>query len=185
MTSRADGDLAVSGAPATITARRRDIADLPWTWLTQVHGPTVVVVDRPGGHAGAKADAAVAAVPDAVLAIHVADCAPVALVSGGGAVGLAHVGWRGLLAGVLPATVAAIRGLANPGDVTSVIGPCIHPECYEFGEDELDRVAAGSLGVASHPSPWNACTACSSDYWSHRARGDKQRQAMLVWLTEP
>jgi copper oxidase (laccase) domain-containing protein len=213
MTSIVDGDLAVTGAPATLESRRRAIVDLPWTWLHQEHSSAVVVVDRPGQHAGDAADAAVSAVPGAALAVQVADCAPVALVSSAGAVGIAHVGWRGLMAGVLPATAAALRDIAGgDGSVTGVIGACIHRECYEFGEGELDRVAtvggdrvrartaddrpaldlvagvehvARSLGIECVPSPWDSCTSCSPGYWSHRARGDHARQAMVVWMTEP
>jgi hypothetical protein len=213
MTSIVDGDLAVTGDPATLETRRRAIVDLPWTWLQQVHGSTVVVVDRPAQHAGETADAAVSGVPGAALAVQVADCAPVALVSSAGAVGIAHVGWRGLTDGVLPATVAALRDVAgSDGTVTGVIGACIHHECYEFGEDDLDRVAAAggdrvrsrtaddrpaldlvagiehvarSLDIGCVASPWDSCTSCSPGYWSHRARGDRGRQAMVVWMTEP
>jgi polyphenol oxidase len=213
MTSMVDGDLAVTGDPATLEPRRRAVVDLPWTWLHQEHGAAVVVVDRPGRHAGERADAAVSAVPGAALAVQVADCAPVALVSSAGAVGIAHVGWRGLVAGVLPAAASALMALGEGiGDVTAVIGPCIHRECYEFGEDDLERVVAvvgdsvrartgdgraaldlvagiehvvGSLGIACERSPWDSCTSCSAGYWSHRARGDRARQAMVVWMTEP
>jgi copper oxidase (laccase) domain-containing protein len=132
MTSRADGDLAINGEPAALDGRRRAIADLPWTWLEQVHGSTVVVVDRPGHHAGDRADAAVSAVAGAVLAVQVADCAPVALVSSGGAIGVAHVGWRGLAAGVLEATASTLREL-KAGDISAVVEACIHSGCYEFG----------------------------------------------------
>jgi YfiH family protein len=211
MTSRSDGDLAITGEAGALDARRRAIADLPWTWLEQVHGSTVVVVDRPGHHAGERADAAVSKVAHAVLAVQVADCAPVALVSSGGAIGVAHVGWRGLAAGVLEATASALHEL-DDGDVSAVLGACIHGECYEFGEEDLDLVAATagaevrartaggrpaldlvagiehvlqSLDVRCLPSPWNSCTACSPRYWSHRARGDQARQAMVVWMTEP
>ena len=45
----------------------------------------------------------------AVLAIQVADCAPVALWSPEGVLGAAHAGWRGLADGVLPATAEAMR----------------------------------------------------------------------------
>jgi YfiH family protein len=212
MTSKLDGDLAVTGDVRALAARRRAVADLPWTWLRQVHGAEVVLVRRPGDHAGADADAAVAATPNAALAVQVADCAPVALVSSGGVAGVAHVGWRGLVAGVLPAAVSTLRSVGD-GDVQAVIGPCIHRECYEFGEADLERVArvageavrarTGSgraaldlvagiehvlriLAVTVNESPWDSCTACSPDeYWSHRARGDRERQAMVLWLTEP
>jgi YfiH family protein len=207
-TSIADGDLAITSPPADLDARRHAVVDLPWTWMQQVHGATVVRVAEPGGGAGLEADAAVTAASGAVLAVQVADCAPVALVGSNGVVGIAHVGWRGLVAGTLTATLDAM----GSSEVSGVVGPCIHAECYEFGVDDLDRVAAvagpqarsrtsdgspaldlragiahvlRSRDVTVVDSPWDDCTACTSGYWSHRARGDKGRQAMVVWMTEP
>jgi polyphenol oxidase len=203
-TGRRHGDLAV-GAPG-VEAQRRAVADHPWTWLRQVHGPAVVVVTEPGEHAGVTADAAVTAVPGAVVSVQTADCAPIALVAPG-AVGAVHAGWRGLAAGVVPAAVAALREL-TPGPVRAVLGPCIRPDCYEFGSDDLDEVA-GALGDAVRSrtatgapaldlpaavrselaaaevddvEDLGTCTACSEDHWSHRARGDVERQALAAWL---
>src|SRR5205085_527297 len=53
----------------------------------------------------------------------------------------AHAGWVGLLAGVRGRTVEHMRALGAT-DVRAVLGPCIRVECYEFGPDDLDRVAA-------------------------------------------
>ena len=207
-TSVADGDLAISLPRADLDARRRAVVDVPWTSMHQVHGATVITVTRPGEGAGIDADAAVTAVPSAALAVQVADCAPVALIGSNGVVGIAHVGWRGLVAGTLNATLDAM----GSSDVRGVVGPCIHAECYEFGDDDIERVAAvagvqvrsltrdgspaldlragiahvlRSRDVAVLESPWDDCTACTPGYWSHRARGDKERQAMVVWMTEP
>jgi YfiH family protein len=146
-TGRVEGDLGslaergAAGPSPAMLARRAAVLDRPWTWLRQVHGARVVVVDGPGDHAGAEADAAVTAHPGAALCILTADCAPVALSSPEGVVGVAHAGWRGLAEGVLPATVAAMRELGATG-VTAALGPSIHAECYEFSPDDLDAVAA-------------------------------------------
>jgi YfiH family protein len=207
-TSVADGDLAISLPRADLDARRHAVVDVPWTSMHQVHGATVITVTRPGEGAGIDADAAVTAVPGAALAVQVADCAPVALIGSNGVVGIAHVGWRGLVAGTLNATLDTM----GSSDVRGVVGPCIHAECYEFGDDDIKRVAAvagaqvrsltrdgspaldlragiahvlRSRDVAVLESPWDDCTACTPGYWSHRARGDKERQAMVVWMTEP
>jgi YfiH family protein len=211
-TTAADGDFAVGQPAAVLGARRRALVPLPWTWLCQVHGSEVVTVDAPGAHAGAPADAAVTAAAGAALAIHAADCAPVALVADDGAVAAVHVGWRGLTAGVIERAGAAVRavGDADPGRLRAVVGPCIHACCYEFGVADLERVearygtgvrgttssgraaldlpAAVAAALAAIPgaelavaSPW--CTACGTPaMFSHRARGDTARQAMVVWL---
>lgn len=133
----ADGDFADPDGPPH---PGRGIPDRPWTWLHQVHGATVVTVTRPGQHAGAEADGAVTATPGAALVIRTADCAPVALLADG-VVGLAHAGWRGLMAGVIEATVDAMRALGAV-DMRAELGPCISPTNYAFGADDLAAVAA-------------------------------------------
>lgn len=206
-TSREDGDLRVEGDPAALAERRRAVAPVPWTWLHQVHGGRVLTVTEPGEHAGADADGAVTAVTGAALAVHAADCGPVALVADTGGVGVAHAGWRGLTQGVVATAVDALRALA-PGAVSAHVGPLIGPECYEFGADDLDEVAAAlgdevrattstghpalDLPVAVRAALTRAgvedvtfhggCTSCGSGSWSHRARGDVERQAVVVWM---
>ena len=206
-TGRVDGDMAdPSGRDVLVHLRRRAVIDRPWTWLRQVHGAAVVEVDGPGGATGHAADGAVSAASGVALAILVADCAPVAFASRDGVIGVAHAGWRGLRAGVIEETVAAMRGL-GADRVVAALGPCIHPECYQFGEAELDvlvtrlgpqvrgtdRNGAAALDLpaavraalarADTALVWDAriCTACSDDHWSWRARREQQRQAVVIW----
>ncbi len=217
-TDRTDGDLRVDGEPALLHERRAAVADRPWVWLRQVHGAGVVVVepdDDPSRSAGSPADAVVTVRTDVALAVHGADCGIVALWSAEGIVGAAHAGWKGLEAGVLDATAARMRQL-GAGSVRAVLGPCIGPECYEFGVEELDRLA-GALGesvrgrtasggpaldlraavraalAAAEVEVVRAdprCTACARGadggpaLFSHRARGDQARQALVVWLED-
>ena len=201
---RREGDLGV-GAGSGVDARRRAVYAGAWAWLRQVHGATVRVVDAPGGVQGVEGDALVTAVPGVALAVFTADCAPVALSSPEGVVGLVHAGWRGTEAGVVEAAVAAMRELGATR-VEAVLGPCIRAECYEFGDADLDRVAArfgaGVRGWATSGRPsldlpaavaaalaaagadlvddHGGCTACSRDWFSHRARGETERQATVV-----
>jgi len=190
-----------------LAPRRAAVVDHPWTWLHQVHGADVVVVEHPGQHAGASADAAVTATPGAVLAVTTADCVPLVLV-GDGAVGVAHAGWRGLVAGVVGATAAAMADLGAPPR-RAVVGPCVRPACYEFGTDDLDVVAArfgdGVRAVTTDGRPAldvaagvraalaevgvldvsddGTCTACDAErYWSFRARGEAGRVATVAWI---
>ena len=120
--------------------RRRLEALLPArpVWLRQVHGTRVVDADaaRAAGEEP-EADAAVARRPGTVCAVLVADCMPVLLADqAGSVVGIAHAGWRGLCAGVLEATLEAMR--AEPGGVIAWLGPAIGPRVYEVG-DEIGR----------------------------------------------
>ena len=206
-TDRHAGDLRVDGDATALAARRAALVAHPWTWMHQVHGADLVVVDAPGAHAGATADAAVVVASDAPVAVHTADCAPVALVARGVALAVVHAGWRGLAAGVLERAVTALRAVGGD-DVVAVLGPCIHAECYEFGADDLavlaDRYGAsvrgrttggrdaldvpaavaaslGALDVPLDAGP-SVCTACDERWFSHRARTETGRQALVGWI---
>jgi YfiH family protein len=115
--------------------------------LTQVHGSHVVTVTEPwaAGH-GPKADALVTGTAGLALGIVTADCAPVLFAdSGGTIVGAAHAGWRGAVAGVLEATIAAMIALgATAGSITAAVGPCIAQASYEVGPDLRDAVLTRS-----------------------------------------
>ena len=142
-TNRADGDFHVDRADDEL---RSHVFDGDWTWLRQVHGGAVTVVDHLGAGAGAEGDASVTALLNAVLCVQTADCVPVVLV-GDGVVGIAHAGWRGLVEGVIPAAVAAVAELGG-GVPAAMIGPCIRPGSYEFGDAELAQVEAAVGGPA-------------------------------------
>ncbi len=117
--------------------------------LTQVHGIDVAAVDTPWPPgAGLRADAMVTNRPGVALGIITADCAPVLLQDcWAGVVGAVHAGWRGAVAGVLEATVAAMVRLgARPASVTAAIGPCIRQPSYEVGPDLRDAVLAHDGG---------------------------------------
>jgi YfiH family protein len=112
----------------------------------QTHSATVAVVDG-SVHEEAtpqeqpQADALVTGSPGVVLGILTADCAPVLFADPhAGVVAIAHVGWRGALAGVVEATVKTMIGLsASPGSITAVIGPCISMRSYEVGPEFPDN----------------------------------------------
>jgi YfiH family protein len=207
-TDKTDGDMAmpaggVAAAPAT--SGRLSLPDRTVTWLTQVHGADVTVVDAPGGPRPV-ADGAVSMDPGVALAVVTADCAPVAFASPDGVIGIAHAGWRGLVTGVIEETVSAMRRLGAQS-VLAFLGPCIHAECYAFGRSDLDAMAAAFGPIVraetSHGRPAldipaavrvaleragvqlvadaDVCTSCSTDHWSWRARADHGRQATVVW----
>jgi YfiH family protein len=205
-TTAADGDLAVIRPGAALDARRRALSPRPWSWLHQVHGADVVTVTEPGEWAGVDADAAVTGASDTLLAVHTADCAPIALVAAEGTVGAVHAGWRGLAAGIVERAAERMRA-AGASDLMAVVGPCIHAECYEFGADDLDRLAArygdvvrgttdAGAPAADMPAAVTAalrsagierieisdvCT-CAETHFSHRVRGDAGRQALATWI---
>ncbi len=104
--------------------------------LYQVHGAECLRVLGPWSNDATrpKADAFVTDQRGIGLGILTADCAPVlfyAESASGGVIGAAHAGWRGALGGVLGATVEAMRGYGDVGDVRAVVGPCIGKNSYE------------------------------------------------------
>jgi polyphenol oxidase len=110
--------------------------------LHQVHGAVVDVVDSPEGRRRPDADGVVTARPDVVLMVRAADCVPVLLADPvAGVVGAAHSGRPGLAAGVVPATVAAMRELGATA-ITAWIGPHVCGGCYEVPAEMRDEVGA-------------------------------------------
>jgi YfiH family protein len=84
----------------------------------------------------------VSATPGIALGIITADCAPVLFHDKAAhVIGAAHAGWRGALAGVLEATIAAMRALGAT-TINASIGPCIRQPSYEVGPDLRDEILA-------------------------------------------
>ena len=111
----------------------------------QVHGTTALTVDRPWRRQNnPRADAMVTSTPGIALGILAADCAPVLFADPEArVVGAAHGGWRGALAGVMEATVAAMTGLgARTERIRAGIGPCIAQPSYEVGPEFRAAFAA-------------------------------------------
>ncbi|MEO5566217.1 MAG: peptidoglycan editing factor PgeF [Luteimonas sp.] len=216
-----------NGDDATIVADNRALLqrglELPAAphWLRQVHGTTVHrVVNRDpsagtGDGIGAElepepeADAAVTGASGVVLAVLTADCLPVVLAARDGSeVAVAHAGWRGLAAGVLEATVAAMQGA--PGTIIAWLGPAAGPAAYEVGSEVRDAFMAHDPRAAAAFVPtrhghWNLdlyalarqrlagagvaavhggglCTISDpSRFYSHRRDQRSGRMATLVW----
>ncbi len=106
-------------------------------WLRQVHSATVCEAS-PG--ACGEGDALISAQRNLALVVVTADCVPVILVSDR-EVAAVHAGWRGIVAGVVPAAVARFRGAAPNA---AWIGPAIGPCCYEVGDEVAASVVASS-----------------------------------------
>lgn len=112
----------------------------------QVHGARVGVVGR--AHLGTvqpATDALVTSVPAVPLLMRFADCAPVLFFDPvRRVVGIAHAGWRSVVAGVVGATVQTMaeRLGCDPADLWAGIGPTIGPCCYAVGSDVAAAVEA-------------------------------------------
>jgi polyphenol oxidase len=106
--------------------------------LHQVHGREAILATCGWPNAARpKADGIVTARRSLAVTVLTADCAPVLLAEPEArVVAAAHAGWRGALAGILEATVAAMEGLgARRERITAAVGPAIGPTAYEVGWD--------------------------------------------------
>ncbi len=167
----------------------------PWRWLDGSAPEGDAVVARGTGRAAV---------------VLTADCVPLVVGSADGIFAAVHVGWRGLVAGVVEAVAETFARL-GARDPVAALGPSIGPCCYGFSPEDLAVVArrtagsglsttrsgapaldlpaavrsvaqASGLAVTASREP---CTACSGMYFSHRARRDEARQATVVWCETP
>ncbi|MGE5339435.1 MAG: peptidoglycan editing factor PgeF [Gemmatimonadota bacterium] len=110
-------------------------------WLRQVHG--AVVVDAAAIEQPIEGDASFSSEPNVVCAVSIADCMPVFLADElGRAVAVAHAGWRGLAAGVIQNSVAALRARIGQPDARlhAWLGPTIGPLRFEVGGEVLEAM---------------------------------------------
>jgi len=204
---RADDD------PRAVAANRAALREhLPQdpVWLKQVHGASAVradaVTDSP------EADAAYTRRAETVCAVMVADCMPVLLCdTQASVVAIAHAGWRGLSAGVIENTIAAMGVKAN--DLLAFLGPAIGPAAFEVGADVRDAFLAADAAAAAAFTPhreekWLAdlfllggqrlaragvhriyggglCTVSDpARFYSYRRDRTTGRMAALIWLAD-
>jgi YfiH family protein len=157
-----NGGVGSSDAPEQVAENRARMAAAlgvaPDRLLTayQIHSPDVVIADAPWSRtARPRADAIVTRVKGLAVGISTADCAPVLLVDPQArVVGAAHAGWRGALAGILEATLAAMEGLgARRARIAAAIGPMIGQQNYEVGADLIERFLDADSGNARFFTP--------------------------------
>jgi polyphenol oxidase len=112
--------------------------------LYQIHSATAVIVDRPWEGSVPEADALVTRTPGLAIGALTADCAPVLFCDAQARViGAAHAGWRGALAGIIDAAVAAMEELgAKRERIAGAIGPAISQRAYEVGAEFVERFVA-------------------------------------------
>lgn len=177
-----------------------------WVWLRQVHGVAVFDATGPTNPPTPEADASATTRRGLPLAIVTADCAPV-VIANDDALAVVHAGHRGLLGGVIGAAADRVRALGH-GELRAFLGPCIRPECYEFGESDLEpivaafgpevagttrtggtaldipaavRIAVARAGVDRFDD-CGVCTSHSPGYFSYRRDGATGRQVTVAVL---
>ena len=104
----------------------------------RIHSLDAVAISEPWPpDARPRCDALVTATPGLALGVTGADCAMILFADQrAGVIGAAHAGWKGALAGVVEATVAAMERLgAERGNMVAALGPCIGHRSYEVGPE--------------------------------------------------
>ena len=133
----------VGDDPDAVARNRRLLEERlgrPVVYMDQCHGAGVAVVDGVPA-TPPRCDGIVTRSGEVALAVLVADCVPVLLSGTGGVVAAVHAGRPGMVAGVVPATVEAMRGL-GAGDIDAVVGPSVCGRCYEVPAAMRDGAAA-------------------------------------------
>lgn len=203
--------IAVGDAPDAVLenrARLRSILPADPRWLLQVHGDRVVeaaqVIELEA------ADASHVDRPGVVCVVQTADCLPVLFTDRAGTrVAAAHAGWRGLAAGILENTVAALA--TDPADLLAWLGPAIGPSAFEVGDEVRAAFVATSADAAAafvphgegkclgnlyllarqrlaaagvgHVSGGDLCTVSDpARFFSHRRDRVSGRMAALIWI---
>jgi hypothetical protein len=175
-------------------------------WLEQVHGTDCIVAESAGQTR--IADASVSFEAKQVCVVMTADCLPALFCSRDGkVVAAAHAGWRGLLAGVLENTLAAMR--CAPQEIMVWLGPAIGPRQFEVGSEVrslfVAQDPAAAAAFVAHGDKWLAdiyalarmrlhkagltaiyggdlCTVSDPErFYSYRRDGATGRMASLIW----
>jgi YfiH family protein len=199
-------------ANRALAAKSLGLAPDRVVWMNQVHGKDVARVDGPWGDGAVpQVDALVTTRRGLALAVLTADCTPVLLADPvASVVGAAHAGRPGMVAGVVPAVVEAMRELgAAPERIIARTGPAVCGRCYEVPERMRSEVAAVEPAAWSETS-WGTpavdvtagvhaqlealgvrdrrrsavCTLESRDHYSYRRDRTTGRLAGYVWLED-
>ncbi len=180
-------------------------------WLEQVHSNIVACADEIAAEEIVQADASYSRNKGVVCAVMTADCLPVFFCNPAGSeVAVAHAGWRGLHAGILTNTAAAMQTPAD--EILVSLGPAIGPQVFEVGEEvlhafvsknsineaafvatseghflcniyQLARIELHSIGIGC-VAGGGACTHSESQrFYSYRRKQNTGRMASLIWLS--
>ena len=180
-------------------------------WLKQVHGKTLVWVDK-DNRILPEADAALSCHPGVICAVLTADCLPVFLCNDAGTiVSVVHAGWRGLAAGIIERTVTEM----DSNGIMAYLGPAIGPNYFEVGEEvreifiQHDKRSAVAftphhkekkgkwfanifllaqqrlteIGITKIYSSYECTVSDPTRFFSHRRDGNTGRMAGLIWIT--
>jgi YfiH family protein len=218
--TRQDGSMYLSATdwrPENAANRKRyfdtlGLGDRKIVAANLVHGTRVGIVTSSSENFLLGTDALVTREEGVVLTLTGADCFPVYFEEGtAGIVALAHSGWRGIVANIVPETIAAICALGgNAEDVSVTIGPGICAHHFEIGENvlplfspyeqfvlrkgevrvDLKGIVKRQIAEAGVPlagvSDWDECTYCLPEkYFSYRRDQPAYIEAQVAYIVRP
>jgi len=177
-------------------------------WLDQVHG--VGVVNASTVLPPVVADASYTDQPNTICTVLTADCLPVLICNRQGTkVAAAHAGWRGLLAGIVEATVHVLQEPAE--NILVWLGPAIGSTAFEVGSEvrdafindmpetavafktgrpghyladiyQLAKIRLNKIGIVSVSGGYYCTYTESKRFYSYRRDGDTGRIASMIWM---
>lgn len=193
--------LHVGDDPAVVAANRQVIGSAQF--MNQVHGDEIVIIDSVSSDTP-TCDGLITTKPSVPLAVMVADCIPLLLISKE-AVGAIHVGRAGLVNRIALKAVQTMRSLGSI-DIHAILGPSICGACYEVpfemqqevtqehprafattrkGTPALDLPKALIADLVSAGVSYEASAICTFEdqmYFSHRRTNPTGRFAGVVTL---
>lgn len=177
-------------------------------WLEQVHS---AIATKANASQVLKADASWTDQPELACVVMTADCLPVLFCDKSGQyVAAAHAGWRGLVNGVLEATINQLP--VEPNQLMAWLGPAIGPSKFEVGSEvkqaflekdseaelafrtglthdkyfaDIYHLAKLRLNKAGVTAVYGGdfCTVSDEDmFFSYRRQAVTGRMASLIWL---
>ena len=185
-----------------LLANKLDI-DLSNVWLTQTHSKNWVKMPSTKKHI---ADASYTQQKKAVCCVMTADCVPVLFCNKqGDFVAAVHAGWQGVFNGIIKKIQTVYP---NTNELMAWIGPCIHQDSFEVGEDfyqkfimqnsaykkafikkekwhfdmvEATKMQLKAVGV-NHIYGAEDCTFSNERFFSYRQNNKTGRIASLIWV---
>jgi len=191
----------VGDEPLTVASNRSVIGDVQF--MNQVHGDEIVIVDSVNSDVP-KCDGLITTKPNLQLAVMVADCIPLLLISKE-AVGAIHVGRAGLVNQIALKAIDRMRSVGSQ-EIHAILGPSICGQCYEVpfemqqdvmqdhprafattrkGTPALDLPQALIAELISAGVSFEASAICTFEdemYFSHRRQNPTGRFAGVVSL---
>ena len=172
-----------------------------FTLLKQIHSSDVLLASNTSELFVRQGDALITNHTGHAIGVLTADCLPIIFFDEKvGAIGVAHAGWRGSVAGIAVKTVKAMCSNfgCRPEDIKAFFGPAAGVRCYEVSKDfekylgeykkesffireekyffdnsKLNFLQLRQAGVQDICLKHNSCTICNHAYHSYRRSGKR------------